>query len=119
MGQDDVDDNDNDKHTDLHRAYAAQQQQVLVENQDRLLDGISSTVTTLKAQAGTMGREILDQVGLLDDLESGVDRSQGRLDRANQRMRQFVRDNARSGSSWTILILIAVLSILLFLIVVV
>lgn len=89
----------------------------MVESQDRVLDGISSTVSTLKAQAGTMGREILDQVGMLEDLESGVERSQGRLDRANERMRNFIRENAKSGSSWTILLLAIVLAILLFMII--
>lgn len=78
---------------DLDRAYAAQQQSLLYESQDRILDGISGTVSTLKEQAGVMGREIFDQVGMLNDLESGIDASQGRLDRATKRMNDFIRKN--------------------------
>ena len=79
--------------SDLNARYAHQQQSLLMESQDRLLDGISSTVNTLKNQAGVFGREILEQVGLVDDLEGQVDRSQGKLERANQRMKDFVRKN--------------------------
>lgn len=99
--------------SDLNARYAHQQQSLLMESQDRLLDGISSTVNTLKNQAGVFGREILEQVGLVDDLEGQVDRSQGKLERANQRMKDFVRKNKNSGSSWTIILLTIVLSILL------
>lgn len=84
---------------DYDRSYATQQQSLLIEDQDRLLDGISGTVSTLRQQAGIMGTEILSQVGLLTDLESGVDRSQSRLDRANRRLEEFVRKN-KSTSIW-------------------
>ena len=79
--------------SNLNARYAHQQQSLLMESQDRILDGISSAVSTLKNQAGVMGREILDQVGLLDDIEGQVDRSQSKLERANQRMKHFVRKN--------------------------
>jgi len=98
---------------DLDRAYAAQQQSLLYESQDKMLDGISGTVSTLKQQAGVMGREIFDQVGLLNDLESGIDASQSRLDRATKRMNEFIRKNKNSASSWTIFLLTIVLSFLL------
>ena len=92
--RDDIDgDPPDEEDTDLNARYAHQQQSLLLESQDRLLDGISTTVSTLKNQAGVMGREILDQVGLLDDVEGQVNRSQGKLERANQRMKEFVRKN--------------------------
>jgi hypothetical protein len=78
---------------EIPSTYAGQQQQFLYETQDRLLDGIGGTVSTLRQQATLMGGEVLHQVGLIDDLESGVDRSQGRLDRANKRMNEFIRKN--------------------------
>lgn len=58
-GEDEEDEDDGD----LNRAYARQQQEFLVDSQDRILDGIAGTLGTLKSQAGVMGREILDQVG--------------------------------------------------------
>jgi syntaxin 6 len=64
-----------------------------METQDKMLDTIGNTVSTLKAQAGLMGREVLEQVGMLEDLESGVERSQTRLDRASKKMNEFVQKN--------------------------
>lgn len=85
-------DNEDDD-PDFPPSHGHQQQQFYMETQDRMLDSISGTVSTLKAQAGLMGREVLDQVGMLEDLEAGVDRSQSRLDRAQKRMNDFIRAN--------------------------
>jgi hypothetical protein len=40
-----------------------------------------------------MGREVFDQVGMLEDLESGVENSQNRLDKANKKLKKFIQDN--------------------------
>lgn len=40
-----------------------------------------------------MGGEVLHQVGLLEDLESGVENSQNRLDRANKKLNRFIQQN--------------------------
>ena len=87
------DDIDEDEESEFPPNYAAQQQQYYMETQDKMLDTIGNTVSTLKAQAGLMGREVLEQVGMLEDLESGVERSQTRLDRASKRMNEFIQKN--------------------------
>ena len=94
---DETDNEDGDDH-DFPPSHGHQQQQFYMETQDRMLDSISGTVSTLKAQAGLMGREVLDQVGMLEDLEAGVDRSQNRLDRATKRMNDFIRKNKSESS---------------------
>ena len=77
---------DEDEESEFPPYYAAQQQQYYMETQDKMLDTIGNTVSTLKAQAGLMGREVLEQVGMLEDLESGVER-------ASKRMNEFIQKN--------------------------
>ena len=73
-----------------------------METQDKMLDTIGNTVSTLKAQAGLMGREVLEQVGMLEDLESGVERSQTRLDRASKKMNEFVQKNKSTSATFSL-----------------
>lgn len=102
---------------------------MLMEQQDRTIDTIAGTLTNLAQQAGLMGQEInehneyvfvLIQIPipecscrLLTDLESNVDRTEGKLDSAMTKMRRFVRQTEESSSGWCILILTIVLIILL------
>ncbi|KAH8917075.1 hypothetical protein BT69DRAFT_1287024 [Atractiella rhizophila] len=77
------------------------------------LRALGSTVGILREQAQVMGREIHEQVELVDDLSRSVDRTEGRMGRASKLMNKFIEDNRNDKSSWCVLILIIVLCILL------
>jgi len=50
---------------------------------------------------------------MLDDLETGVDQSDTKLNDAMRRMRKFLRDSEEKSSTWCIVILMVVLMALL------
>jgi len=60
-----------------------------------------------------MGREIVEHNEMLDDLETGVARSDQKLGDAMKRMRKFLRDTEETKSGWCIIILIIILLALL------
>ncbi|KAH8919484.1 hypothetical protein BT69DRAFT_1246388 [Atractiella rhizophila] len=93
--------------------YERQTQTLLMQSQDNTLTSIGSTVGILREQAQVMGREIHEQVELVDDLSRSVDRTEGRMGRASKLMNKFIEDNRNDKSSWCVLILIIVLCILL------
>ncbi|ESK82820.1 snare domain protein [Moniliophthora roreri MCA 2997] len=98
---------------DHQGAWAREEQQMMIREQDRTIDSISNTLTTLAQQAGLMGQEIGEHNEMLDDLERNVDRTDSRLSSAMQKMRKFVRESEEKGSGWCIIILIVILMILL------
>jgi syntaxin 6 len=107
--------------------------QLMIREQDRAMDSIVGTLSTLAQQAGLMGQEIVEhneQVSLtvlfmsgpllitalfrmLDDLEQGVDQTDSKLSDAMRKMRKFLRDSEERGSGWCIVVLILILMILL------
>lgn len=50
---------------------------------------------------------------MLDDLETGVDRTDSKLNDAMRKLRKFARDSEEHGSGWCVVILVVVLMILL------
>ncbi|KNZ49420.1 hypothetical protein VP01_5020g2 [Puccinia sorghi] len=60
-----------------------------------------------------MGQEISEQNVMLEELEGEIDGAESKLSKANRKLSEFVEQNKNSKSSWTILILIIVLTILL------
>ncbi|KAL1745490.1 t-SNARE [Schizophyllum fasciatum] len=94
---------------DDQTAWAREEQQMIVRQQDQTMDAISGTLTTLAQQAGLMGHEIGEQVEMLGDLEQGVDRAENKLGSAMDRMRHFMRKSEEKGSGWCIVILIIIL----------
>ncbi|KAI9021702.1 t-SNARE [Phycomyces nitens] len=56
------------------------------QEQDVHLDNMAGTLVNLRDIAGTMNREIDDQVVLLNDLGDDVERSEGKLKRAMRRV---------------------------------
>ncbi|KAF5379114.1 hypothetical protein D9615_005876 [Tricholomella constricta] len=98
---------------DHQGAWARQEQQLIIQEQDRTIDTIAGTLHTLAQQAGLMGQEIVEHNELLDDLERGVDQTDSKLNGAMRRMRKFMRQSEEKGSGWCIIILIIVLMILL------
>lgn len=75
-------------------AQMEQQRQVaLLQEQDQQLDGVFRTVGTLRQQADDMGRELEDQTGLLDEVDSLAERVGGKLHNGMVRLRRIARKN--------------------------
>lgn len=49
-----------DREEDHQRQWAREEQQMMIQEQDRTMDTISGTLNTLVQQAGLMGREIIE-----------------------------------------------------------
>ncbi|KAJ7100264.1 t-SNARE [Mycena belliarum] len=108
---------------DHQGAWAREEQQaspasMMIREQDRTMESIAGTLSTLAQQAGLMGQEIVEHNEMLDDLERGVDQTDSKLSDAMQRMRKFMRQSEEKGSGWCIVILIIVLTILLLLVII-
>jgi len=86
---------------------------MMIREQDRTIDSISGTLSTLAQQAGLMGQEIVEHTEMLEDIERGVDNSSAKLNSAMKRMRKFIRDTEETKSGWCIIILIVILLALL------
>ncbi|KAF8235036.1 snare protein TLG1/Syntaxin [Tricholoma matsutake] len=113
-----------DEGEDHQAAWAREEQQLMIREQDRAMDSIVGTLSTLAHQAGLMGQEIVehneqvfltvDDIGtvliyvidrMLDDLEQGVDQTDSKLSDAMRKMRKFLRDSEERGSGWCIIYL--------------
>ncbi|KAJ6588849.1 hypothetical protein B0H19DRAFT_1101457 [Mycena capillaripes] len=103
---------------DHQGAWAREEQQLMIQEQDRTMESIAGTLSTLAQQAGLMGQEIVEHTEMLDDLERGVDQTDTKLNDAMRRMRKFLRQSEEKGSGWCIIILIIVLTVLLLLIII-
>ncbi|KAI4717329.1 putative Syn8 snare [Aureobasidium sp. EXF-10727] len=85
----------------------------VLSDQDAQLDQLSSSIGRQRMLGIQMGDEMDDQNALLDDVERGVDRFQGNLDRARGRLGKVAR-KAKDNWSWvTIGVLILILVLLL------
>ncbi|EFP76972.2 hypothetical protein PGT21_002781 [Puccinia graminis f. sp. tritici] len=94
-----------------------QQESMIMKQQDQTLGTISGVVGVLREQASLMGQEMSEQNVMLDELDGQIDHTESRLSKANRKLNRFVEENKNSKSSWTILILIIILTILLIAIV--
>ncbi|GAA5897603.1 hypothetical protein JCM6882_003530 [Rhodosporidiobolus microsporus] len=108
---------DDERDGDPNAEFEAQHQTLLMEQQDRTLTDISGTVGLLRQQAQVIGREVLEQTSMLEDLDESVDRTTGKLAKAQRKMDRFVKVHQNSPASWAIFILMVVLSLLLFIII--
>ncbi|KXN81696.1 t-SNARE affecting a late Golgi compartment protein 1 [Leucoagaricus sp. SymC.cos] len=98
---------------DDQAAWAREEQQMMIRQQDETMDSISGTLNTLAQQASLMGQEIGEHNELLDDLERNVDHTDNKLADAMRRMRKILRDSEERGSGYCIVFLIIVLLALL------
>lgn len=89
-----------------------------IREQDNILDSVYTTVSSLREQANTMGRELEDQAGYIDDFDIQMDRSGDRLRRGMARVDHVLRHNRECLSSCCIVLLVIVLAILLVLVIV-
>ncbi|KAJ7599037.1 t-SNARE [Mycena floridula] len=102
---------------DHQEAWAREEQQMIIQQQDRTLDSIAGTLSTLAQQAGLMGQEVAEHNEMLDDLEQGVDRTDSKLGDAMRRMRKFMRQTEAEKSGYCIIFLIIVLMVLLLVVI--
>lgn len=88
-------------------------QQLIIQEQDRTMDSISGTLTTLAEQAGLIGQEIDQHVDMLEDFEHHVDETGSTLASAMRKLRNLVRETEETKSGWCITVLVVVLVTLL------
>ncbi|KAI1470006.1 t-SNARE [Daldinia caldariorum] len=109
-----ADDDDDDNYAEFeHR-----QQLQMMRDQDEQLDGVFVTVGNLRRQADDMGRELEEQVEMLETVDTLADRVSGRLQTGMQKLGYVMRQNEDRYSSCCIAVLITVLIILLVLLLV-
>ncbi|ETI20839.1 hypothetical protein G647_07182 [Cladophialophora carrionii CBS 160.54] len=92
----------------------AYHQQIIAE-QDEQLDRLGESIGRQRQLAMQVGDELEGQIGLLDEVDRGVDRHQGRLDGAKRRLKGV---SQRAKDNWgitTIIVLIVILVLLIIL----
>lgn len=100
---------------DSYAEFEHRQQQQIMHEQEEELDGVFVTVGNLRRQADDMGRELEEQVEMLETVDTLADRVGGRLQTGMQKLNYIVRKNEDRYSSCCIAVLIMVLIILLVL----
>lgn len=100
---------------DYAAEFEQRQQQTMMREQDEHLDGVFQTVGNLRRMADDMGREMEEQMEMLETTDTLADRVGGRLQTGMDKMKYVIRHNEDRLSSWCIGLLIMVLCILLVL----
>jgi len=103
---------------DEYGQWEEQRQMEMMHEQDEALDGVFQTVGNLRMQADTMGRELEEQVEMLEETENITDRVGGKLGAGMKKMRVVIERNEDRWSGCCIGVLIFVLIILLVLLLV-
>ena len=109
---------DGDERRDYNEEFEHEQQLTMMREQDQDLEGVFRTVGNLRQQADDMGRELEEQVEILDNVDGLADRVGGRLQGGLKKMGEVVRKNEDGLSSCCIAVLIFVLILLLVLLLV-
>ncbi|MDI1485846.1 MAG: hypothetical protein OHK93_004035 [Ramalina farinacea] len=78
---------------DEYGAFEQQRQVEMMQDQDEQLDGVYKTVGNLRAQADTMGRELEEQAGMLDDVDNVADRVGGKLKNGIKKVGWVIQHN--------------------------
>lgn len=125
-----------DEEEDAYGEFEHQQQMEMMHDQDEQLDGVFRTVGNLKIQAEDMGRELEEQAGMLDEVDTLADRVGGKLQVGVKKVGYIIKRNegmletfgmkimtanfvvADTVSSCCIAVLIFVLILLLILVIV-
>ncbi len=89
----------------------AYHQQVIAEQDDQL-DRLGESIGRQRHLAMQVGDELEGQVALLDEVDRGVDRHQGRLDGAKRRLKGV---SQRARENWGVTTIIVLIVILVFL----
>lgn len=93
--------------------------QDMIDEQDTVLDGVYTTVNSLREQANVMSRELEDQSYLIEDFDRQVETAGDKLRRGMKKVDWVLRNNRETLSSCCITLLILVLIILLVLVIIV
>lgn len=109
---------DEEDRRDYNEEFEHEQQLTMMREQDQDLDGVFRTVGNLRQQADDMGRELEEQVEILQTVDNLADRVGGRLQGGLKKMGEVVRKNEDGLSSCCIGVLIFVLILLLILLLV-
>ncbi|KAK3308571.1 t-SNARE [Chaetomium strumarium] len=107
-----------DADNDYAAEFEREQQVVMMREQDEHLDGVFQTVGNLRRQADDMGRELEEQVEMLEVVDQLADRVGGRLQTGMEKLKYVMRRTEDRWSSCCIGVLIVVLIILLILLLV-
>jgi hypothetical protein len=78
---------------DSFGAFEQQRQAEILQEQDEALDGVFRTVGNLRQQAGDMGRELEEQVEILEDMGHAADRVEGKLKNGMKRVGWVLKHN--------------------------
>lgn len=78
---------------DHYGAFEQQRQAEILQEQDEALDGVFRTVGNLRQQAGDMGRELEEQVEMLEDMGQVADRVEGKLANGMKRVGWILKRN--------------------------
>jgi hypothetical protein len=103
---------------DYAAEFEREQQVVMMREQDEHLDGVFQTVGNLRRQADDMGRELEEQVEMLEVVDELADRVGGRLATGMDKLKYVMRRNEDRLSSCCIGVFIVVLIMLLILLLV-
>ena len=109
---------DEEQDEDSYAAFEHQTQEQMMQEQDEQLDDVSRTVGALRGQAVDMGRELEEQHGMLEDVDTLADRVGGKLQVGVKKVGKVIKRNEDSVSSCCIAVLIFVLILLLILVIV-
>lgn len=85
----------------------------VLATQDDQLDTLSESIGRQRHLSMQIGDELEGQVALLDEVDRGVDRHQGRLDGAKRRLDGVARTARRNWGMTTIVVLIVILILLI------
>ena len=85
----------------------------VMQEQDDQLDTLSESIGRQRHLAMQVGDELEGQVALLDEVDRGVDRHQGRLDGAKRRLKGVSKKAQANWGMTTIIILIVILVLLI------
>ncbi len=111
-------DEEGEQDEDSYAAFEHQTQAQMMHEQDEQLDDVSRTVGALRGQAVDMGRELEEQHGMLEDVDTLADRVGGKLQVGVKKVGEVIKRNEDSVSSCCIAVLIFVLILLLILVIV-
>lgn len=112
-------DEDGDGDEDAYAAFEQQTQAQMFREQDEQLDDVFRSVGVLRGQAQDMGRELEEQAGMLDEVDTLADRVGGKLNTGVKKIGEVIKRNEDTYSSCCIGVLIVVLIILLILVIVI
>lgn len=104
-----------DPTADMNNQQIHQYHQQVMQEQDDQLDTLSESIGRQRHLAMQVGDELEGQIALLDEVDRGVDRHQGRLDGAKRRLKSVGEKAKQNWGLTTIIVLIVILVLLIVL----